>query len=491
MHTNLLGRSIQRTSALWLTLFCIPGSILAADQYWDSNGAAAGAGAAPAGIWGTSGFWTGDPLGATATGVWASGNLAIFSAGTDAIENYTVTLNGTQTASGLVFEEGAVILGGTGSVNIGGGSVTVRGGASLSTDSSQRIAATAGAVYTLDGGNLITTRAIADGSFIDPDASIALTAAGGTLSYDVPNVLNIIEPTTGISGAGSLIKAGAGILALAGKGTWAGATTVQGGEFRMRGANDRLPVSTPVTVTSPGILNLNGLNQKIGSLTGDGLVGTANGTLTIEGSTNSTFSGIIKDTANAGIGGSAASGGKLRKSGTGVITLTGLNTITGGVTLTGGGITVEPNATLCAPSAALAVDGGTLTFNNANQTVSTFTGTGGNIVLGAGHTLTVDPAFPSSYSGTISGPGGLTKQNTRAGTEIRTLTLSGNNTYTGATTILGGIVAETASGFLSDTSPLIVDGASSVFDLGHDHSDTVGTVALRNGDIDAREHGHV
>jgi autotransporter-associated beta strand protein len=97
-----------------------------------------------------------------------------------------------------------------------------------------------------------------------------------------------------------------------------------------------------VTVTSPGILNLNGLNQQIGALSGNGTVGTGSGTLTIDGSTDTLFTGALKNTANAGAGGVTTGNGRLIKNGTGVITFGGLNDIAGSVTLNAGGIIVKP-----------------------------------------------------------------------------------------------------------------------------------------------------
>ncbi|MEI6861518.1 MAG: autotransporter-associated beta strand repeat-containing protein, partial [Verrucomicrobiota bacterium] len=61
------------------------------------------------------------------------------------------------------------------------------------------------------------------------------------------------------------------------------------------------------------------------------------------------------------------------------------------------------------------------------------------------------------------------------------LILGAANTYAGGTTINGGTLAENATGFLADTGTLTINGAASAFDLGTDHSDTVGTVTLTNG----------
>ena len=93
--------SVLRGSTAW-----------SANQYWDSNGTAAGAGVTPTGTWGSANFWNEDFAGTSATTGYTSGSIATFAAGTDATAAYTVTVSGTQTVSGLTFEEGTVTLSG-------------------------------------------------------------------------------------------------------------------------------------------------------------------------------------------------------------------------------------------------------------------------------------------------------------------------------------------------------------------------------------------
>jgi len=79
-----------------------------------------------------------------------------------------------------------------------------------------------------------------------------------------------------------------------------------------------------------------------------------------------------------------------------------------------------------------------------------------------------------TLSGVIDGSGGLSKSG--AGT----LTLTGANSYTGTTTITAGTLAEGVSNAIS-TGGLTVNGATAVFDLGANHTDTVGTVIVDGG----------
>src|SRR5262249_38335057 len=150
------------------------------------------------------------------------------------------------------------------------------------------------------------------------------------LSFPTVNILNILQtPGTIISGPGGITKVGAGVLAIATACTYQGPTIVNAGELRIRSTADRVPVTTAVTVNSPGIFNINGVNQTIGSLSGNGQVGLANGILTVGDSSSTLFTGIITDTANAGAAGSTSTGGKLIKVGSGTLTFGGLNAFTG------------------------------------------------------------------------------------------------------------------------------------------------------------------
>ncbi len=68
-------------------------------NYWDINGATAGAGgASPTGNWdstSTSAVWNSSPAGTAATASWVSGGIANFAAGSDATGPYTVTVGGS------------------------------------------------------------------------------------------------------------------------------------------------------------------------------------------------------------------------------------------------------------------------------------------------------------------------------------------------------------------------------------------------------------
>ncbi|MDR3459626.1 MAG: HYR domain-containing protein, partial [Verrucomicrobiae bacterium] len=148
--------------------------VQAANLYWDINGTNAGAGgSSPSGSWDTTtANWNTSSAGTAAAGVWADGNTAVFSAGSDATGSYGITLTGTESPAGVIFEDG------TG---------------------------------TLTGGTLLLTGA-------------------GTISVN-PTIKGIIaSPITGTVG---LTKAGAGELVLQANNSFSGGLTLQRGTLTL------------------------------------------------------------------------------------------------------------------------------------------------------------------------------------------------------------------------------------------------------------------
>jgi autotransporter-associated beta strand protein len=114
---------------IFLGMLLLPQTIVADNLYWDVNGATAGSGgASPSGSWDTSTpNWNTNSAGTSATTVWTDGNVAIFSAGSDATGSYTITLSGTQSPSGVTFQSGTATLAG-GILSLGAGTVAVNNG---------------------------------------------------------------------------------------------------------------------------------------------------------------------------------------------------------------------------------------------------------------------------------------------------------------------------------------------------------------------------
>ena len=219
------------------------------------------------------------------------------------------------------------------------------------------------------------------------------------------------------------------------------------------------PTATVLINASSGRLDLNGFTQTIGALSDTGIV-TLGGsslnlganTLTLGSSGNTTFSGAISGT------------GSLVKQGTGTFALAGTNTYTGMTTVNAGELDVNalagnvtigdgvggansdilkllPGGTL-PTTAVILINGssGKLDLNGNSRTVAsiadagTVTAGGSSLNLGAG-TLTVNTTTSGTFSGAITGTGGITKQGTG------TLVLAGTSTYSGTTTLSAGTLS--------------------------------------------------
>ena len=176
-----------------------------------------------------------------------------------------------------------------------------------------------------------------------------------------------------------LVLSNATAILNAGNNNYTGPTRVVAGSSLTNGVDNALPVSTVLTVGGAGdgfVVNrydLNGYDQTIAGLssagTGNNLV--TNGsvglkTLTINGSTNTTYAGIIS--------GNLA----LIRSGNGAITLTQNNTYTGGTTINSGKIVTTANTAL--GTGTVALNGGTLEVRSLLN-IGAMTWSGGKVAL--------------------------------------------------------------------------------------------------------------
>ncbi|EKD74182.1 MAG: outer membrane autotransporter barrel protein, partial [uncultured bacterium] len=291
----------------------------------------------------------------------------------------------------------------------------------------------AGTLQLSGSGRLADTTAVtADGTFDLNDISDTIGSLAGSGSV----LLGSGTLTTGGDGSsttfsgvmsetGSLIKAGAGTFTLSNANTYIGTTTINAGTLQLSGSG-RLADSTAMTVGASGTFDLNDISDTIGSLAGSGSVLLGSGTLTAGGDASSTtFSGVISETGN------------LTKAGSGVFTLSGANTYTGATTINAGTIQLGAAGVISDSSAVSFADvaGAVLDLNNFNETVGSIAGggaTGGNITLGSGTLTAGGNNATTTYSGLISGSGGVTKVGNG------TLTLGQDNTYTGVTRIETG-----------------------------------------------------
>ncbi len=195
-------------------------------------------------------------------------------------------------------------------------------------------------------------------------------------------------------------------------------------------------------------------------------------------------------TLNSSIFGS----GGVVKSNTGRLILAGTNnTYTGGTTISGGTVSLSGSlASLGNATNTLTVNtGGTLNLNAVSAGVGSLNGTGGSIANSSGSaTLTVGNgnATGGSYAGAISSGTG-TLALTKLGTGTQTLT--GNNTFTGATAVSGGTLNLARSGgeALSATASVTVSTGATLLLSQSDQVNNSASVTLSGGTI--RRDGNV
>ncbi len=397
-------RPVRLAWAVVCLLVLCGSPLSAATLYWDSNGATPYAGGpTPTGTWGTDAFWSSSAQGTAATGAYVSASDVVFAAGADATGAYTVTLSGTQTASTVTFGEGHVILSG-GTLALSGGSITTQMDSTISSS----ISAASG--YSKNGVGTPTLTANYSGGAITVNSGTLILGAGITGDGFAPNPRSI---------------------------------TINAGATFRYGVINPVQNATIFTINSGGTLDLNGLNDAVGNFAGSGLISLGSGTFTVDVGSTATFSGII-----TGAGGLSV---RAANSGGGLLILAGANTYTGTTSLTSttanaGGLQAANKRALRNSSVSLTnTTGSGLTFGSG---IGTFIlgglsgSTGLSLTDAASTAVTLQVGnnnLSTSYTGVLSGSGGLTKIGTG------TLTLTNANLYSGDTTINPGTANSTGA----------------------------------------------
>jgi autotransporter-associated beta strand protein len=220
-----------------------------------------------------------------------------------------------------------------------------------------------------------------------------------------------------LNGTASLTKEGDDTLTLSGTNTYTGATTINAGTLALTGSGS-IAKSSKVDVT--GTFDISGVTKSasVQALEGSGSVTLGDKELSVA---KGIFGGVI----------SGNDDGKLTKTGTDQLTLTGKNTYTGETNINAGILALTGNGSI-SDSAKINVDG-TLdikSITNTSMHVQELTGNNNGKIEIGNKEIEIDKG---TFAGTINGTNGKL---TKTGTD--TLTLSGTNTYTGATNIKNG-----------------------------------------------------
>ena len=296
---------------------------------------------------------------------------------------------------------------------------------------------------TLNGGTLQSTATF---TVDDSNRGLSVGASGGTFETDAATKLTVAKV---IAGSSTLTKTGEGTLALTAANTFSGTVTVNAGTLEL-GQVDALknsilntgtagPQSVVLTLAGPVTYTLSGLQ-------GANALSLGANTLSLGANTQpASFAGAL-----------SGSGG-LTKNGTGTQMLSGTNTYAGATTVSAGTLQIAKTAALYNGDTAqwttnsiIVNSGATLAFNVGGSgefapgdldVLKGLGSAGGGFKTGSllGLDTTNAPGGEFIYSSVIGNPGGNMLGFQKLG--LGTLTLSGANTYTGATWLTSGVLS--------------------------------------------------
>ncbi len=257
---------------------------------------------------------------------------------------------------------------------------------------------------------------------------------------------------------------------------YAGTTTVEAGEL-LGGVAGAFSAASATTVNSGAILDLGGFAQTINSVTLTGSTiqnGSLTGAISSAGGTVNSIGGSTSLEATASATPTMMEGSN---------TYTGATTVDVGATLSG-----AAGANVFSAASPTTVNG-TLDLGGNSQAVGSLAGTGTVTNGGAsGTAILTNQGASSQFDGVIQdGATALTGLTQNAAGN--TLTLTGVNTYTGATTIAAGTMALSGAGSIANSSGVsLATGAAfdisqttagaSIQSLGNTGAGQTGTVFL-------------
>ena len=359
-----------------------------------------------------------------------SGSLTLSGAntytGSTTISAGTLVLNGTNSNSAITVNSGGTLAGsGTGgatTINSGGkigpgnspgiltvGNLTLNGGATYSWEMADATGAAGAGWDQINATGLLTIGSNATSTF-----TIAITSSGNPSNW----IYTTSNQSWDIIDYGTINGFNSSYFTL-NTSAFAGDMDANSSSWSLSDTGSTLRLTYTYTATTPTYVGgtgnwSTGFSPAIttgGNATFAGLGGTA--TNDIASATLSSIGGLTFDGINSyTLGANSGSAGYNSASALAI----------------GGGVTNNSTVTQTINIA---------TSFAANQTIAGNTGSlvfGGNVAVAANATLTVVGNSSTTISGVVSGAGALTKNSNS------TLTLSGNNTYSGGTTITTGTV---------------------------------------------------
>ncbi len=492
--------------------------------YWDINGSTAGAGGAtPSGTWDSStSNWNNGNAGDGDALLWSSGAAATFSAGGDATGAYTITVSGTQSASGITFEDGTPTLTG-GTLNLTGiHTITASTGVTATIESvvsgsdglvkagAGTVALTANETYSGPTNISAGTLQLGNGGTTGTLPTSSAITTSGTLAFNRSNNVTQGVDFSGaaIDGTGGLTQAGSGTLTLNTANTFSGTTRAAAGTLSLTNSLALQNSTLDMNGSDTGAVNI---DSSLTAVTLGGITGSRN--FALVNSASAALALTVGSSAVAGpYTGALSGGGSLTKSGTGAQTISGDNIYTGGTTINAGTLQFGQTISMPASGAVTVNIGGTLAVNVGgagewtDSTDDTIGGTIGSIIKGrggrgtanqvswiSGSALGVDTTNSGGtvlYSGNIGGfrtTGGGTIESvgfTKRGTG--TLELSGNNTFSGPLSMAanGGTLLLTGTNANAGSTmaiPTVGIGGSSTLQIGVSNVIPIGSLISTQG----------
>jgi fibronectin-binding autotransporter adhesin len=405
-------------------------------------------------------------------------------------------------------------------VNIGAGTLSISGGATVNANATSTWVQTTGAAINVSGAGT-TLNVLGGFGLVNVDSSGILAVSNGAVVNS--HYIMLGQYTTGtltISSGGavndSMVQIIAGAATVSGQGSiWANQILYIYGN---PGDPAALNVSSGGSVTVAGVTELgvrgygdaySSININGGTLTTGSLVGTQ-GTinLTADPAGGSALT-INAASGSAEFDGTITGAGGLVKSGGSSQTLGGANTFTGSTTINGGQLVLANGLALQNSAVSIDVNNGLNLNGLASATIGGLTGARG-LNLGA-TALTVGGAATTTYSGVLSGTTGsltyagtgtlaLSGASTIANLVVSsgalnvtgTLTLTdenaGINVTGGALTIYGGASVNNSNSYLTLANgagaTLTVTGAGTTLNAGNQwYADNGGSLAASNGAV--------